>query len=104
MKLKARKYMRYNGKAIAAGDVFEPANKADARILVAIRHAEVYVEPSKVRGPVTKTIVRALEAEQTVSNMPADVPDTPAGVVSNVPAVEAETPKRHYKRRDMTAE
>jgi len=81
MKLKACKHIRYGGKSLKAGEVFE-CKPADVRILMAIKHAEAYVEPVR-KSYVSRNVV----AEPVASPEPVD-----------------ETPKRHYKRRDMTAE
>lgn len=83
MKLKAIQYMRYNRKPVKVGEVFEVASQ-DARILIAIGRAEVYVEPPKRQVPaVFKPIDAPVEDEK----------------------VEVDEPKkRAYKRRDMVAE
>jgi hypothetical protein len=91
MKLKAIRALRYGGKSVLKGGVFEVLPR-DERVLVAAKIAAPYVEPPPVvRAPVTKTIVRAMAPES------AEV-----STVSNEPTVEAA--KRTYKRRDMTAE
>jgi len=99
MKLKALKYMRYAGKRVIAGDVFD-ANAADVRVLLAVKHAVLYVEPV---ARVTKSIVRA-PVVQVVEPEPAgfSISENFPYAVSNEPKVEAA--KRTYKRRDLTAE
>jgi hypothetical protein len=84
MKLKALKYMRYARKPVQVGDIFE-ANAADVRVLVALKRAEVYVEPPKaaVFKPAPYVAVEPI----TTSYEAGD-----------------EKPKRGYKRRDMQAE
>ena len=89
MKLKALKYMRYAGKPVQVGDVFE-CNAADVRILMALRRAETYVEP-----PPKKAVVKV--------EKPVEVPDAPE-VRSWLESTAPEPTKRGYKRRDMAAE
>ena len=111
MKLKALKYMRYAGKKVQAGDVFD-ATAADVRVLLAVKHAVLYVEPV-VRAPVTKSIVKTADVEPVArkpvtkslpdGGIPGNDPvQDEVPTVSNEPTVEAA--KRHYKRRDLTAE
>lgn len=91
MKLKALQYLRYAGKPVQAGEVFE-CNAADVRVLKAIRKAEDYVESPK----------RTFMARNVVAE-PAIVASSAA---QDDPAVErSETAtKRAYKRRDLAAE
>jgi hypothetical protein len=93
MKLKALKYMRYAGKPVQVGDVFD-ANAADVRILLALNRAVNYVEPPPkpapaVFKPIPPYVASAAEVE-TAAKAEADS--------------DADKPKRAYRRRDMTAE
>lgn len=90
MKLKASKHIRYGGKSLKAGEVFE-CKPADVRILLAIKHAETYVEP----------VARKTYATRVVFAEPvAPAAAEPAAE----PAAEEVPAKRQYKRRDLTAE
>lgn len=100
MKLKARKYIRYAGKPVHAGDVFE-VRDADVRVLIAIGTAEKYVEPPKRAVPaVFKPIPDAPADEVTVA---AQIDEFSAARFAHEAGAE-DKPKRAYKRRDMTAE
>ena len=90
MKLKALKYMRYAGKPVQVGDVFE-ANAQDVRILLALMRAEVYVEPPKARA-----------VAAVFKPIPPYVDNTDKRML--VDAEPEEVPKRSYKRRDIRAE
>lgn len=78
MKMKAMKSMRYNGKALAAGDPFEAVTERDARVLRAIRKAEP-------------------DDDESVSSEPAVKPEPAA---KPEPAINQ---KGRYSRRDMRA-
>ncbi len=86
MKLKASKHIRYGGKSLKAGEVFE-CKPADVRILLAIKHAETYVEPVARKTYATRVVF----AE-------------PVAPAAAEPAAEEVPAKRQYKRRDLTAE
>ena len=87
MKLKALEYMRYARKAVQPGDIFE-ANAADVRVLLALKRAEHYVEPPNARA--FKPTPAVVPMEQETKALVAEVNE--------------DTPKRAYKRRDLTAE
>ena len=107
MKLKARKYIRYAGKPVHAGDVFE-ARGADVRVLIAIGTAEKYTEPRKravpaVFKPTPAPLVAPVPvAEAAVAAQVAEFSDT--RFTHEALADAEEKPKRSYKRRDLTAE
>jgi hypothetical protein len=87
MKLKAIKYIRYAGKPVQPGQVFE-CNDADVRVLLAIRTAEKYVEPPPKKVPaIFKPFAPVIEEEAKAEEKS-----------------DEDKPKRGYKRRDMTAE
>lgn len=99
MKLKARKYIRYAGKPVHAGDVFE-VRDADVRVLIAIGTAEKYTEPPKRAVP---AVFKPIPPVANEWKPPWPMPSLPAP--EQEPASQDESkPKRSYKRRDMTAE
>lgn len=91
MKLKALRALRYAGKSVLKGDVFEVLHR-DERVLVAASIAEHYVEPPKKIAAVFKPI------------KPVELPDDPPEVKAWIDSSAPEPAKRAYKRRDMTAE
>jgi len=103
MKLKARKYIRYAGKPVHAGDVFE-ARDADVRVLIAIGTAEKYTEPPKravpaVFKPIPVPEIRTVVTAESIETGPqSEEAAAAAHEYSEAPK------KRSYKRRDMTAE
>lgn len=78
--MKALRAMRYAGKQVSVGDVFE-ASPQDAKVLEAIRSAALVVEDRSMRA--TPTPIVKDDAEK---------------------ADEAEPAKKNYRRRDMKAE
>lgn len=92
--LKATKRIRYGGKAVQAGAVFM-AKDADVRILLAIKHATVYVAP-----PPLPPIVR-----KQVKSPGEEIAERSAELASkSLTADDEDKPKRTYKTRDMKAE
>ena len=100
MKLQARKYLRYAGKRVRAGEVFD-ARDADVRILLAIGSAEKYEPPkepkpipndveARIQGMIASGMATEEEAEETRERLGYER--------------TASQQKRAYKRRDMTAE
>ena len=88
MKLKALRGLRYASKSVLKGTVFE-CKPADARLLVAAKIAEHYVEPPPKPVPaVFKPIAPFVPSEAEVE----------------IAKAFDESKKRGYKRRDMTAE
>ena len=91
MKLKALKYMRYEGKPVNIGDVFE-AKAADVRILLALQRAEVHKEQ------------RPAAALFSPPAIPVYVPEKVEAEPDETENSGYVTKKRGYKRRDMVSE
>jgi hypothetical protein len=98
MKLKALRALRYAGKSVLKGGVFE-CKAGDVRLLVGAKIAENYVEPV-ARKPVTKSIPTVAP---TISAPPASFEEMVIAGTAKLPA-EDDAPKRAYKRKDLVAE
>lgn len=107
----ALKATTYAGKRIAQGKRFEVRGKSDARLLEAIGSAVPWSAPPVVVAPPPpappapqvahyrrKTIEHTAAPAPEVAAQPAAEPAPPAE------ASEQPKPKRHYTRRDLTAE
>jgi hypothetical protein len=102
MKLKAKRKFRYAGNRLAPGDRFETRGEQDARLLIAIGHAEpVRERPPKAQPPAPPAPVVPVEALPEPPVVVATVPEPPS--VRSDEAVDF-SGSRAYKRRDMTAE
>lgn len=115
MKLKALKYMRYASQKVQAGEVFE-AKAADVRVLLAVKHAVPYVEPVVPRKQPKSFVAVApyfTQDGKTLVGSGFSISESLPQAVSAVddlaalgddPPMEAEKPKRAYRRKDMVAE
>lgn len=92
LKLKALAYMRYAGKPVHAGDVFD-ANAADVRVLLALKRAERHVELPAKRGTYKRRDAAPAQAAVMTADLAPIQPEsagatTPAGAASAGPRVE----------------
>lgn len=109
----ARRSFLYAGRRLAAGVEFGARTQSDARLLLAIGHADFAPQgPAEPEQPQPWSLppaeppapVAAVVEAPPVEEAPADVP--PASEPVSEPATEAQPvkPRRQYRRRDLTAE
>jgi len=117
IQLIAKRPFLYAGKRLASGAEFNARTHSDARLLIAIGHADFApqgpVEPEEpqpwsVAQQPPETVAIEVTA-QPVDEAPAEVlpVEEPASdAASTAPAEEAPIakPRRQYRRRDLTAE
>jgi hypothetical protein len=92
--LKATKPGVYGGKRLAVGDVFM-AKTSDAKVLIALKRADVYVPAVKTRAKPAK-VERREEVQEAA-------PVAEGYASAALGADDEAQPKRRYKRRDMQA-
>lgn len=95
--------MRYAGRRLAAGDVFETKCDTDAKILTAIGHAEA-VEPKAKTGRKPKTLDYSGGGRVSVDPNELVKSEKVQDQVDAVREIEQQSASRTYQRRDMEAE
>lgn len=114
----ALKPLIYAGKRRKAGEEFPVRGQNDARVLIAIGHAdfapadEEDLPPSPAAGaPQAELTTATVQADPAADEAPAEAAPPPAAEAATLeqpaeaaaPEVEAR-PRRIYRRRDLTAE
>ena len=125
--LTALKPFVYAGRRLKAGQDFEASGQTDARVLIAVGHAdfapalaaEPAAEPPRTADTTAPLIAQpepasqAGEASAQVEDQPAQQVDIPADAApeqsaapepDQAPAEQPAAKRRQYRRRDMTAE
>lgn len=107
----ARRSFLYAGRRLAAGVEFGARTQSDARLLLAIGHADFAPQgPAEPEQPQPWSLPPAEPPAPVAAVVEAPVDEAPAEAPAEVPASESAAeaqpvkPRRQYRRRDLTAE